>query len=174
MPKLLWVILSTTACMSPSTLASCRAQTLGQLRAYTGPTGGTERPAASLTSEEMRSNQHAGRTYHGSPALLKSALQKCIRRGLHEEAVRIALHLLKENQTEFLRRICVICLEDAVLHPELPLLTWLMLASGKGFALTTAHAQACLTIVSDLAALPFKDHLRQAPAGDVAEDRTGR
>ena len=74
---------------------------------------------------------------------------------------RIALHLLKENQTEFLRRMCVICLEDGMLHPELPLLTWLMLASSKGFTLRTGHAEACLGIVSDLAAVPVKDHLRQ-------------
>ena len=55
----------------------------------------------------------------------------------------------------------MICLEDAVLHPDLPLLTWAMLASSKGFALTPALAHACLGIVSDLASIPLKDHLRQ-------------
>ncbi len=55
----------------------------------------------------------------------------------------------------------VICLEDAVLHPQLPLLAWFMLASSKGFLLTPAHAQACLAVVSDLASIPLKDHLRQ-------------
>ncbi len=38
----------------------------------------------------MQSNQQSGRTYHGSPALLKSALQKCVRRGLADQAVRYA------------------------------------------------------------------------------------
>lgn len=44
--------------------------------------------AVNWTNTHMQSNQRAGRTYHGTPALLKSALQKCVRRGLADQAVR--------------------------------------------------------------------------------------
>ena len=45
-------------------------------------------PSVSWTTDNMRSNELSGRRYHGSPALLKSALQKCVRRRLHQQAVR--------------------------------------------------------------------------------------
>jgi hypothetical protein len=41
---------------------------------------------------------------------------------------RCALYLLKEDVGELLRRVSVICVEDAVLHPSLPMLVWLMAA----------------------------------------------
>ena len=62
----------------------------------------------------------------------------------------MALHLLKEDTNEFLRRICVIVAEDAVLAPALPALVWLMAAGAKGYALTAAHVQLCLTIVYEV------------------------
>lgn len=44
---------------------------------------------------------------------------------------RCALHLMKEDAGELLRRLSIICLEDAVLHPSLPLVVWLMAAHAK-------------------------------------------
>jgi len=44
---------------------------------------------------------------------------------------RVALALLKEAPEEFLRRITIICLEDALLHPGLPLLVWATAAQVK-------------------------------------------
>jgi hypothetical protein len=43
----------------------------------------------------------------------------------------VALALLKEAPEEFLRRITIICLEDALLHPGLPLLVWATAAQVK-------------------------------------------
>ncbi|KAK9810159.1 hypothetical protein WJX72_005800 [[Myrmecia] bisecta] len=60
--------------------------------------------------------------FRGSPGVLKSALQKNVRLCRAGSAVRCALHLIKEDAAEFLRRCSIICLEDAVLHPDLPLL----------------------------------------------------
>jgi len=40
--------------------------------------------------------------------------------------------MLKDDPSEFLRRCSVICLEDAVLHPALPMLTWLTAAQVAG------------------------------------------
>lgn len=43
---------------------------------------------------------------------------------------RIALELLKDPKTAetFTRRLAIICLEDGLLHPQLPLVVWTMLA----------------------------------------------
>lgn len=67
---------------------------------------------------------------------------------------RVALHLLKEDTGEFLRRLCVIVLEDAVLSPAQPALVWLMAAAAKGYALTAAHVQLCLTVVYEVLQRP--------------------
>ena len=56
---------------------------------------------------------------------LKSALQKNVRRGRREEAVNVAAALLRKDVVQFVRRFMIIVLEDAVLHPDFPLLSWL-------------------------------------------------
>lgn len=43
----------------------------------------------------------------------------------------MALWLLKEDAGALLRRLAIICLEDALLHPGLPLVVWLMAAHSK-------------------------------------------
>ncbi|CAL5221155.1 g3294 [Coccomyxa viridis] len=100
--------------------------------------------------------------YTGAASLLKSALQKNIRRGRAEEAVRCAQRLLQSEPGELLRRACVISVEDALLHPQLPLLAFLMAATAKGYTLGRTLASACLQIVHDLAVVPVQD---RAPKG---------
>ena len=56
------------------------------------------------------------------------------------EPCRCALCLLKEDAGELLRRLSIICLEDAVLHPGLPLIVWLMAAHSKVRLLPRAWA----------------------------------
>ena len=52
---------------------------------------------------------------------------------------------------------CVSCWQDALLHPRLPLLAFLMAASAKGYTLGRTLASACLQIVHDLAVVPVQD-----------------
>ena len=77
---------------------------------------------------------------------------------------RCALQLMKDNAGEFLRRVSIICLEDALLHPEMPLLVWLMCAQAKGYTLGVAAASACLQIVYQLACMPVRDSYPTKPA----------
>ncbi|KAL0055001.1 hypothetical protein WJX82_005601 [Trebouxia sp. C0006] len=72
-------------------------------------------------------------------------------------AVRCALQLMKDNPADFLRRVSIICLEDALLHPDMPFLVWLMCAQAKGYALGCTAASACLRIVHQLASVPVRD-----------------
>ena len=68
-----------------------------------------------------------------APSLLKSALQKNVRLGRAEPAVRVAAHLIRQGEAgELLRRLPVIALEDACLTPALPLAVWMMAAFSKG------------------------------------------
>ena len=54
---------------------------------------------------------------------------------------RCALCLLKEDPAELLRRLAIICLEDAILHPGLPLVVWCMAAQSKVSASKPSAAQ---------------------------------
>lgn len=48
--------------------------------------------------------------------------------------------------------------QDALLHPSLPLLVWLMAAVPKGYAMGRMLALACLTIIHELASVRVRDH----------------
>ena len=85
---------------------------------------------------------------------------------------RVALHLLKEDASEFLRRCSIICLEDAMLHPQLPVVVWLMCAVAKGYRLGVALAECCLTLVAQMASVPVQDSLA-LPQGDLAGQPEG-
>ena len=72
------------------------------------------------------------RRFDFSPSQLKSLLQKNIRMSRPMAAVRSALQLaVRAGLNELLRRLSVIMLEDAILHPRLPLLLWLSLVCGE-------------------------------------------
>lgn len=91
-------------------------------------------------------------------SLLKSMLQKAIRRGMVSEAIHIAVELCKISMGEFLRRIPIICLEDCILHPGFPIFVWLMLAHSKGYGISNYLHHVCITIVGELATCQYKDY----------------
>lgn len=67
------------------------------------------------------------REYTNVP-LLKSHLQKCIRRGLDDKAVRTAFHLMRLDITAFCRRLPIIGVEDTGIHFSLGVVVWWMMA----------------------------------------------
>ena len=111
---------------------------------------------------------HAPRTRHCAPPLLPERrapdMQKCVRRRLGRDAVRVAHALLTASPADALRRIAVICIEDAVLHPQLPAVVWMMMAVAKGFILTADHSALAIRVVWDLAQTHVRDTLPQAAA----------
>ena len=48
-------------------------------------------------------------------------------------------------------------IEDAILHPDLPFLVWLMMAHSKGFQITLQDANRCLKVVQDIASVDIRD-----------------
>ena len=60
---------------------------------------------------------------------LKSHLQKCIRKQNYTFGVPTALHMMKLDLNDFLRRLPIIMIEDVYLHNSFSTLIWLMIAN---------------------------------------------
>lgn len=80
-------------------------------------------------------------------SVIKSNLQKCIRRQLASKAVRSAYFLLGISTFEALRRLIIIILEDTLPVPSLLALVWLMMASSKTYRLSDTQVEWVLGVV---------------------------
>ena len=87
-------------------------------------------------------------TQYNNVSLMKSHLQKCIRRQLTNKAVSTAWHLIKMDFNSFIRRLPIIMLEDVRLHYSFSVLIWLMVATSKGYCLTKNQIEWILGVVS--------------------------
>jgi hypothetical protein len=94
-----------------------------------------------------------------SAPVLKSILQKCIRRRRPLPAVRVAMELLDKSTGDLLRRLPVIVLEDSALHPDVPFLVWLMVAYSKDYLLPRPLMLRILQIVYEVASCQWSDPL---------------
>ena len=59
--------------------------------------------------------------------------------------------------SELLRRLPIICVEDAALHPAYPIIVWLMVAVSKGYAPNRFLINTILLITNDIASCTYKD-----------------
>lgn len=69
-------------------------------------------------------------------SLMKSNLQKCIRRKLTLKALKTTMRFLEWDENQFLRRLAIIMMEDVVLHESLSTVVWLNAAHSKDFPLS--------------------------------------
>ena len=94
-----------------------------------------------------------------SPSLLKSNIQKNVRRGNVDGAVRSAKSLMELNEVDCLRRLPIIIIEDSILHPRLDeYAKMLVKVSGKtGTPLTNEEKTTALTIIGDAARCEWRD-----------------
>ena len=81
--------------------------------------------------------------------LLKSNLQKAIRRGNHSIAVSTALAMIQKDATQFLRRLPIIYIEDVCLIDSFPIAMWMLMADTR-YTLTTRDICVLLQIVYSL------------------------
>jgi len=94
------------------------------------------------------------------PSLLKSNLQKAVRRRQSAAAFATLKHLLAQDANELLRRLPVIMCEDTLLHPQLFIeVVWLMAAASKGYALTLEDAQILADCVAACLVAPAQYNL---------------
>jgi len=92
-----------------------------------------------------------------SVAHLKSCLQKSIRRRAPLPAVRVAMELADKSWGDLIRRLPIIVLEDSTLHPDFPLLVWLMVADSKNYIPPMPLVVRVMQIVFEIAACPRQD-----------------
>lgn len=83
-----------------------------------------------------------------------------------EETARLAYAFLDAAPADALRRVTVVSVEDAALHSGVALAAWLMVAQGKGLALTLDHKAAVVELYTDLARCAVHD----VGDGDAADD----
>ena len=81
--------------------------------------------------------------------LLKSNLQKAIRRRDNEMAIQSALAILQTKPMELLRRLPIIYIEDVCLQDSYPIVVWLMMAD-KDYSLCATDIDILLNIVNSL------------------------
>lgn len=122
--------------------------------------------SSSLPNNSNRNNEALSNTRlvqkHSklSVPVLKSILQKSIRRRRPLAAVRVAMELSDKALAELLRRLPIIILEDSTLHHELGWVIWIMMAHSKGFVVTPLMIEKLLRIIYEVANCPLKDHQR--------------
>ena len=81
--------------------------------------------------------------------LLKSNLQKAVRRSESKSAIQSALAILQREPIEFLRRLPILFIEDVCLMDSFPIVIWLMMAD-KHYLLNTMDMDILLRIVRNL------------------------
>lgn len=81
--------------------------------------------------------------------LLKSNLQKAIRRGKNIVAMTTALAMLQKEPVELFRRLAIICIEDVCVMDTYPVLIWLMMTDGH-YVIDGADIYLILQIVNSL------------------------
>jgi hypothetical protein len=81
--------------------------------------------------------------------LLKSNLQKAVRRGKNIVAMGTALAMLQKEPVELVRRLAIICIEDVCVMDTYPVLVWLMMTD-KHYLPTTGDFYLILQIVNSL------------------------
>jgi len=94
-----------------------------------------------------------------SVPVLKSILQKSIRRRRPLPAVRVAMELVDKSLGELLRRLPIIILEDSTLHPDLPLLVWLMMAHSRDYIVPPRLIVRALRVIYETASCQWSDSL---------------
>ena len=82
--------------------------------------------------------------------LIKSNLQKAIRRCDSQIAVQSTIALIQQCPMELLRRLPVICIEDVTLMDSFPILVWLMMADKDYGNLSKIDINIILNIVISL------------------------
>lgn len=98
-------------------------------------------------------------------AMLLSILQKNIRRQRREGTVRTSMQIIANlGFWELARRLCVINIEETVMHPDYAVLAWSM-ATGREFTPPQCLVESVLQIAADIASIPVRDPPSFSPEG---------
>jgi len=109
--------------------------------------------------QQTISNEEVKAQVPFSPSLLKSAIQKSVRRGDVDRAVRAAKSLIQLNEVDALRRLMIIPIEDCIIPPDYDkYAAMLTKVSARGSVpLTDEEKTTALTIIGDVARCEWRD-----------------
>lgn len=93
--------------------------------------------------------------------ILKSNLQKCIRRSKEIRAVSTAYIMLSIDPNSLLRRLPIIFIEDVQINSSFTEIIWYMIASSKNYVLSDNDVKRILSIISILARLNFREFIQK-------------
>jgi len=126
---------------------------------------------SSAIEPETKYRQLVAQKSRLSVPVLKSILQKGIRRRRPLPSVRVAMELADKSFGDLIRRLPIICLEDSFLHHEFPFLIWLMVAHSKEYIPTQKLVIRLFRIVFEIASCPWKDEcVEPEESHDQADD----
>ena len=91
--------------------------------------------------------------------ILKSNLQKCIRRSKIRKSVRTGNFLLDVDPNSLLRRLAIIYIEDVIIDNYFTNIIWYMVAVSKGYILSSIDKLIILNIIKNLAKSKFKEEI---------------
>ena len=103
-----------------------------------------------------------------STSILKSMLQKAVRRRKGNSACRLAYELLKASPNDLLRRLPIIMVEDASMHPGMPVLVFCMLADSKGYHLSPYLVLIIMQVLAEMTLCPVRDIRERHKEEDIA------
>jgi len=92
-----------------------------------------------------------------SISLIKSALQKAVRRNEIEKAVIYSKYLIEQDEHQFLRRFPIVILEDALLHPKFVEVVEMLKKVGKKISLTNNDKDELIQITAQIAGIRVRD-----------------
>jgi hypothetical protein len=87
--------------------------------------------------------------YKNKVPLLKSNLQKAIRRGLKDVAIKTTVLLLTIDKNSLFRRLPIIMIEDVTMFDSMNILVWWMMA-GDSYVFNNIDFEILINIVSNL------------------------
>jgi hypothetical protein len=123
-----------------------------------------------LTIIDLQQHNTAKKPYNLEPeyiyntSILKSNLQKTMRRQYIVQCLSTTLQLLKQDTAELLRRLPVIILEDTQYnHYTYTHLIWLMIAHSKGYTLTEQDVQLIMDATATALMSDYRYDLQLEP-----------
>lgn len=106
-----------------------------------------------------------------SVPVLKSILQKSIRRRRPLPSVKVAMELADKSLGELLRRLPIIILEDSTLHPDFDLLVWLMMAHSKDYTIPPSMLAHVFQIIFEICTCPWIDSCSSSASSAIRDQQ---
>jgi hypothetical protein len=111
-----------------------------------------------LVSNYAFSNNEPIKEQSARVSILKSNLQKCIRKSQVEQAIKTSIKFMELNFIDFIRRLSIIMVEDCIIHNSFNFILWLCIFGNYSIKTESEEfiKDRCIDIVKYLASLEYR------------------